>query len=105
MIRRPPRSTLFPYTTLFRSLFVLPLLAGYFVWKRRLDSGTLLRLAAAFVAAGVFANVHSFAPGGSTKVLTALDPPIARWLGVGNAYARGRWGQVAGRMDLVRVSG
>src|SRR2546429_3839376 len=25
MIRRPPRSTLFPYTTLFRSLFPLPL--------------------------------------------------------------------------------
>src|SRR3712207_8410073 len=25
MIRRPPRSTLFPYTTLFRSLRVLPL--------------------------------------------------------------------------------
>src|SRR2546422_10480223 len=24
MIRRPPRSTLFPYTTLFRSLHVLP---------------------------------------------------------------------------------
>src|SRR2546425_12160267 len=24
MIRRPPRSTLFPYTTLFRSLSVLP---------------------------------------------------------------------------------
>src|SRR5256885_9759271 len=24
MIRRPPRSTLFPYTTLFRSLLVLP---------------------------------------------------------------------------------
>src|SRR2546423_4306315 len=31
MIRRPPRSTLFPYTTLFRSLLavaVLPALAG-----------------------------------------------------------------------------
>src|SRR3989441_11646159 len=26
MIRRPPRSTLFPYTTLFRSLFFKPLL-------------------------------------------------------------------------------
>src|SRR2546426_6176010 len=25
MIRRPPRSTLFPYTTLFRSLFTMPL--------------------------------------------------------------------------------
>src|SRR3712207_7391789 len=24
MIRRPPRSTLFPYTTLFRSLFIAP---------------------------------------------------------------------------------
>src|SRR5256885_13667318 len=25
MIRRPPRSTLFPYTTLFRSLWIVPL--------------------------------------------------------------------------------
>src|SRR3712207_9224671 len=29
MIRRPPRSTLFPYTTLFRSLFTLVLLGFY----------------------------------------------------------------------------
>src|SRR3712207_7323630 len=29
MIRRPPRSTLFPYTTLFRSLAQLTLRAGY----------------------------------------------------------------------------
>src|SRR2546427_6670571 len=30
MIRRPPRSTLFPYTTLFRSLiFVVTLVAGF----------------------------------------------------------------------------
>src|SRR5258705_2341361 len=28
MIRRPPRSTLFPYTTLFRSLRVLPAMAA-----------------------------------------------------------------------------
>src|SRR3989442_11029040 len=28
MIRRPPRSTLFPYTTLFRSLLLVLLLAG-----------------------------------------------------------------------------
>src|SRR2546422_4569689 len=28
MIRRPPRSTLFPYTTLFRSLAVLPFEEG-----------------------------------------------------------------------------
>src|SRR2546422_7037992 len=29
MIRRPPRSTLFPYTTLFRSLFACPVYQGY----------------------------------------------------------------------------
>src|SRR3712207_8070986 len=28
MIRRPPRSTLFPYTTLFRSIGVTPVLCG-----------------------------------------------------------------------------
>src|SRR2546430_9168580 len=36
MIRRPPRSTLFPYTTLFRSI-VLPLVlptALYLLWMR-----------------------------------------------------------------------
>src|SRR2546422_6688025 len=31
MIRRPPRSTLFPYTTLFRSLLHIDLASGY--WK------------------------------------------------------------------------
>src|SRR3712207_8327934 len=38
MIRRPPRSTLFPYTTLFRSHRVLLALAGH-------DVGGLRRLA------------------------------------------------------------
>src|SRR3712207_7191790 len=39
MIRRPPRSTLFPYTTLFRSRLVLPELFGLLGlepgWRRR----------------------------------------------------------------------
>src|SRR5215210_5157109 len=92
------------------SLFVLPLLTGYFVWKRRLDTSTLRWLAVAFVAAGVFANVYPFAPGGSTDalggaVLTALHLPIALWLVVGVAYAGGRWSQVGGRMDFIRFSG
>src|SRR5215218_2218744 len=87
------------------SLFVLPLLTGYFVWKRRLDTGTLLWLAVAFVVAGVFANVYPFAPGGYTEALTALHLPIALWLVVGIAYAGGRWGQVGGRMDFIRFSG
>src|ERR671912_286699 len=87
------------------SLFVLPLLTGYFVWKRRLDTSTLRWLAVAFVAAGVFANVYPFAPGGYTEALTALHLPIALWLVVGIAYAGGRWGQVGGRMDFIRFSG
>jgi len=87
------------------SLFVLPLLTGYFAWKRRLDTRTLCWLAAGFVAAGVVANVYPFASEGSTEVLTALHLPIALWLAVGIAYAGGRWNQVSGRMDFIRFSG
>src|SRR3712207_7898484 len=43
MIRRPPRSTLFPYTTLFRSL------SGFLLWRVILVSG--LFVAGAF---GIF---------------------------------------------------
>jgi hypothetical protein len=87
------------------SLFVLPLLAGYFAWKRRLSPSTLGWLAAAFVAGAVFANVYPFEPDGSTEALTALHLPIALWLVVGIAYAGGRWLQVGGRMDFIRFSG
>jgi hypothetical protein len=96
------------------SLFVLPLLTGYFAWKRRLDPVTLRWLAVAFVAAAVFANVYPFAPhvpgsathdAGYTEMLTALHLPIALWLAVGMAYAGRRWGEVPGRMDFIRFSG
>jgi hypothetical protein len=87
------------------SLFVLPLLTGYFVWKRRLDTSALRWLAVAFVAAAVFANVYPFIPRGHTELLAALHLPIALWLVVGIAYAGGRWGQVSGRMDFIRFSG
>jgi hypothetical protein len=88
-------------------LFVLPLLTGYFVWKRRLDAGTLRWLVLAFVAAGVFANVYPFGGNldGNTEALTALHLPIALWLVVGIGYAGGRWSQVGGRMDFIRFSG
>src|SRR2546422_7908274 len=36
MIRRPPRSTLFPYTTLFRSAIVLGFVLGIFIGIARL---------------------------------------------------------------------
>ncbi len=87
------------------SFFVLPLLTGYFAWKRQLDTRTLGWLGAAFAIAIVFANIYPFAPEGNTMALTALHLPIVLWFVVGVAYAGGRWNEVAGRMDFIRFSG
>ncbi len=87
------------------SLFVLPILTGYFAWKRKLSSSTLRWIAVAFIAAAFFANIYPFAPEGSTEILSVLHLPIALWLAVGITYAGGRWHQVSGRMDFIRFSG
>jgi Domain of unknown function (DUF4153) len=87
------------------SLFVLPLLTGYFAWKHGLASPGIRWMLAAFVAAAFFANAYPFAAGGHTQVLTMLHLPIALWLVVGVAYAGGRWSEVGGRMDFIRFSG
>src|SRR2546430_824838 len=51
MIRRPPRSTLFPYTTLFRSPFLVAeqrgVVAGYVVAHCAADEGEILNLGVA----------------------------------------------------------
>src|SRR2546427_9497404 len=44
MIRRPPRSTLFPYTTLFRSNFVPPAFCAYLLLAPFLGERGLLPL-------------------------------------------------------------
>ncbi len=87
------------------SLFVLPLLTGYFAWKRRLQTVSRRWLVLAFTAAVVFANAFPFTPEGSTELLTALHLPIALWLAVGIAYAGGDWSNSGRRMDFVRFSG
>ncbi len=87
------------------SLFVLPLLSGYFAWKRRLGAKTLSFLAVAFAVAGIFANIYPLAPGGSNEVLSVIHLPIALWFAVGMSYSGGRWNEIAGRMDFIRFSG
>ncbi len=95
------------------SLFVFPLLAVYFVWKRGWNAMSGLWLALPFAAGAVFANVFPWhtrlvdnAPRGSdTEVLTILHLPIALWMAVGFAYVRGRWFDDGGRMNFVRFSG
>lgn len=88
------------------ALFVLPLLTGYFAWKRLLPMRTVLWLAIGFVVACVVVNAFPFASAKSaTEALAAVHLPIALWLAVGIAYAGGRWREVGGRMDFVRFSG
>ena len=87
------------------SLFVLPLLAVYFAWKRGLDVVRGAWLVLPFAAGAVFANVYPFRPWGDIEKLTALHLPMALWLAVGFAYVRGHWFTDGGRMNFVRFSG
>jgi len=87
------------------SLFVLPLLAVYFVWKRGLNAASGLWLALPFAAGAVFANVYPFRTDSDTLLLTVLHLPIALWLAIGFAYVRLRWFADSGRMNFVRFSG
>jgi hypothetical protein len=87
------------------SLFVLPLLTAYFVWKRRWNVSSALWLALPFAGSAVLANVFPFQPGSDTQILLVMHLPIALWLVVGVGYVRGRWFSGTGRMDFVRFSG
>src|SRR3712207_9266983 len=65
MVRRPPRSTLFPYTTLFRSVRLLPEL------PRRRRPADARRLARALLPLGGFQGGGDHAPrgGGADRAL------------------------------------
>ena len=94
-----------PFYARNASLFVLPFLTGYFVWKRRMDPRHCVRLAVPFIAAAVVMNTFPFTRGSDTEALSSLHLPIALWLVVGIAYVGGRWFEGGGRMDFVRFSG
>ena len=91
------------------SFFALPLLAGYFAWKRRLNRRQCLGLALPFIAAALFANIYPYARAENgtpaTLLLAALHLPIFLWLAVGLAYAGSRWRDTTARMDFIRFSG
>ena len=87
------------------SLFVLPFLAGFFAWKRKLERRGWYWLAEPFIAAALVMNLIPFATGGFTESLAALHLPIALWLAVGFGYAAGAWHDHDRRMNYVRFSG
>src|SRR3712207_8339994 len=70
MIRRPPRSTLFPYTTLFRSGVTIGILAGYF--GGRIDDA-LMRFTE------LFQTIPSFVL--AVVLVAILTPSIATIIG------------------------
>jgi hypothetical protein len=87
------------------SLFVFPLLTVYFIWKRGLGLAARVRLAVAFLAAALVANVFPFQSESDTLALMALHLPIALWIVVGFAYVGGQWFGGKERMNFVRFSG
>src|SRR2546429_6551131 len=72
MIRRPPRSTLFPYTTLFRSLDIMLNLRKV-VFSLHLNRPKILRLKAQGVGA---VRAGDFEPDADVEILTP-DQPLA----------------------------
>src|SRR3712207_9098160 len=98
MIRRPPRSTLFPYTTLFRSVGLLPgaylgpLGAAFLVTALSEGRPGLRRWGGRLFKWGVGWRWHALAPAGVPALLVAgtlAESPGAA-AGIGRARCRDR---------------
>src|SRR2546422_11422087 len=85
MIRRPPRSTLFPYTTLFRSVVGNVVTRGNPLMEAILDHGARYVSGPQWLAEHVLGGRHVLAgagkPGKSTRAAT-----LARVLGQGRPF-------------------
>ena len=87
------------------SLFVLPVLAGYLAWTRRISPGRAIVLGAIVAAIAVVVNVFPFDDSSSTAVLVAIHLPVVLWFVVGAAYVGAEWRSSARRMDFIRFTG
>src|SRR3989441_8627431 len=85
MIRRPPRSTLFPYTTLFRSIGVLVF-----------DPATGARRLRLIEEAGEFARVRRLHPAADEALLRALRDDIEKEF---DAAKNGGWRALLAKWD------
>src|SRR3712207_8806354 len=74
MIRRPPRSTLFPYTTLFRSEQRVPPERGRLAGRRQLLGADVLRLGARLAVAPTWRRAVRAAVAAACALVAALVP-------------------------------
>ncbi len=86
-------------------LLVLPFLAAYFAWKRRMSPRGAVALLVPFALAAAVTNGYPFVPSGSTEVIVAIHTPIVLWFVVGLAYVGGEWRSDRRRMDFIRFTG
>ncbi len=87
------------------SLFVLPFLAGYFAYRRRLDTRHWVLTAVPFVLAALVVNLYPYGADSDTEVLVALHLPIVLWFVVAYPYMGGTVRSHERRMDFVRFTG
>jgi hypothetical protein len=84
--------------------FVVPVLAGYFAWRRMLPLRTALIGAASIALVAALINLYPFAIDGQTEMLAAGHLPVLLWFVVGAAYLGGALASRR-RMDFVRFTG
>src|SRR5260221_14639637 len=104
MIRRPPRSTLFPYTTLFRSLAITRLLGGIDRATRLVDQLLILARQQAIDAHGAKAEALSLADIARLELAEAVPAAQARGIDLGLVQADevAVWGHREALRILVR---
>ena len=92
---------------LFRngSLLVLPALAGYFGYRRRLDSRRWALTAWPFILAALLVNLFPYDRDSATEALVALHLPVVLWFAVALPYMGDGVGSHERRMDFVRFTG
>jgi hypothetical protein len=92
---------------LFRnfSLFVLPLLAGYFARRRQLDTRGWVLTVAPFVLIALLVNLYPYRAGSDTEILVMAHVPVVLWFAVAYPYVGGTISSHERRMDFVRFTG
>jgi hypothetical protein len=87
------------------SLFVLPFVAGFFAYRRRLDAKRWALTAAPFVVAALVLNLYPYSADSDTEIIVALHVPVALWFAVAYPYMEGTVRSHERRMDFVRFTG